>query len=117
MSWFEKLIPSKIRTKARNKSVPEGVWCKCPSCDSVLYRDELIRNLHVCPKCDHHQRIGARVRLQAFLDDAEKEEIAPNLKSVDILKFKDNKKYQDRLLQAQKKSKGKRRAYCHGRES
>jgi acetyl-CoA carboxylase carboxyl transferase subunit beta len=102
MSWFEKLIPSKIRTTARSRSVPEGVWCKCPSCGSVLYRAELERNLHVCPKCDHHQRISARVRLEQFLDDADRVEIATEVKPVDTLKFKDNKKYKDRITQAQK---------------
>lgn len=104
MSWFEKLIPSKIRTTARSKSVPEGVWCKCPACDSVLYRAELERNLHVCPKCDHHQRINARTRLESFLDEGEKTEIAVSLKPIDTLKFKDSKKYKDRITQAQKKT-------------
>ncbi len=102
MSWFEKLIPSKIRTTVRSRSVPEGVWCKCPACDSVLYRAELERNLHVCPKCDHHQRINARTRLESFLDEGERLEIASNVKPVDTLKFKDNKKYKDRITQAQK---------------
>ncbi len=104
MSWFEKLIPSKIRTTARSKSVPEGVWCKCPACDSVLYRAELERNLHVCPKCDHHQRINARTRLESFLDEDGRTEIAVNVKPVDTLKFKDSKKYKDRITQAQKKT-------------
>jgi acetyl-CoA carboxylase carboxyl transferase subunit beta len=102
MSWFEKLIPSKIRTTARSRSVPEGVWCKCPSCDNVLYRAELERNLHVCPKCDHHQRITARNRLESFLDEKGRVEIASEVKPVDVLKFKDSKKYKDRITQAQK---------------
>ena len=102
MSWFEKLIPSKIRTTARSRSVPEGVWCKCPACDSVLYRAELERNLHVCPKCDHHQRINARTRLTSFLDEAGRVEIAADVKPVDTLKFKDSKRYKDRIHQAQK---------------
>lgn len=102
MSWFEKLIPSKIRTTVRSRSVPEGVWCKCPSCDSVLYRAEFERNLHVCPKCNHHQRINARTRLESFLDDAGVVEIAADLQPVDALKFKDSKKYKDRITQAQK---------------
>lgn len=102
MSWFGKLIPSKIRTTARSRSVPEGVWCKCPSCDSVLYRAELERNLMVCPKCDHHQRIGARARLEAFLDSDHRVEIATEVKPVDTLKFKDSKRYRDRITQAQK---------------
>ncbi len=104
MSWFEKILPSKIRTTVRNRSVPEGVWCKCPACDSVLYRAELERNLHVCPKCDHHQRINARTRLESFLDENERQEIAENVKPVDTLKFKDNKKYKDRIVQAQKQT-------------
>jgi acetyl-CoA carboxylase carboxyl transferase subunit beta len=102
MSWFEKLIPSKIRTTVRNRSVPEGVWCKCPGCDSVLYRAELERNLHVCPKCSHHQRINARTRLATFLDEGERKEIAADVKPVDTLKFRDSKKYKDRIHQAQK---------------
>lgn len=104
MSWFEKIIPSKIRTTVRNRSVPEGVWCKCPECDSVLYRAELERNLHVCPKCDHHQRINARIRLEGFLDEGEREEIAVDVKPVDTLKFKDSKKYKERIQIAQKKT-------------
>lgn len=102
MSWFEKILPSKIRTTVRSRSVPEGVWCKCPSCDSVLYRAELERNLHVCPKCDHHQRINARTRLNSFLDTDNRVEIAENVKPVDMLKFRDSKKYKDRISQAQK---------------
>lgn len=103
MSWFEKILPSKIRTTVRSRSVPEGVWCKCPSCDSVLYRAEFERNLHVCPKCDHHQRITARVRLENFLDENDdRQEIATDVKPVDTLKFKDSKKYKDRITQAQK---------------
>jgi acetyl-CoA carboxylase carboxyl transferase subunit beta len=104
MSWFERLIPSKIRTTARSRSVPEGVWCKCPNCDSVLYRAELERNLMVCPKCEHHQRLNARVRLQHFLDEEERQEIAAEVKPVDTLKFKDSKRYRDRISQAQKKT-------------
>lgn len=104
MSWFEKLIPSKIRTTVRSRSVPEGVWCKCTECDAVLYRAELERNLHVCPKCDHHQRISARARLESFLDEGERVEIATNVKPIDTLKFKDSKKYKDRITQAQKKT-------------
>ena len=104
MSWFEKILPSKIRTTVRSRSVPEGVWCKCPACESVLYRAELVRNLHVCPKCDHHQRITARIRLENFLDEGERHEIATDIQSVDTLKFKDSKKYKDRLSQAQKKT-------------
>ena len=68
MTWFEKIIPSRIKTERRTRSVPEGLWIKCPSCDAVLYRAELERNLQVCPKCNHHMRIGARDRLARFLD-------------------------------------------------
>lgn len=102
MSWFERLIPSKIRTTGRSRSVPEGVWCKCPACDNVLYRAELERNLMVCPKCDHHQRIDARARLQSFLDENNRQEIATEVKPVDTLRFKDSKRYKDRIVQAQK---------------
>jgi acetyl-CoA carboxylase carboxyl transferase subunit beta len=102
MSWFERLLPSKIRTTVRSRSVPEGVWCKCPNCDSVLYRAELERNLMVCPKCEHHQRLNARIRLEHFLDEEEREEIAAEVKPVDTLKFKDSKRYRDRISQAQK---------------
>ena len=103
MSWFEKLLPSRIRTEANQKStVPEGLWTKCDGCSAVLFKAELERNLDVCPKCDHHMRIGARRRLTMFLDENGREEIAPNLEPVDLLKFKDSKKYKDRIVQAQK---------------
>ncbi|MDQ7014790.1 MAG: acetyl-CoA carboxylase, carboxyltransferase subunit beta [Gammaproteobacteria bacterium] len=105
MSWFEKLIPSRIRTEATQKgTVPEGVWTKCPSCSSVLYRAELERNMDVCPKCNHHMRIGARMRLNHFLDAEERLEIGQNLHPVDALKFRDSKKYKDRISIAQKKT-------------
>jgi acetyl-CoA carboxylase carboxyl transferase subunit beta len=105
MSWFEKLIPSRIRTEASNKrAVPEGLWDKCPGCNAVLYRAELERNLEVCPKCGHHNRIGARRRLDSFLDPEPREEIGGDLESTDPLKFKDLKKYKDRLGQAQKQT-------------
>ncbi|MDV3237462.1 MAG: acetyl-CoA carboxylase, carboxyltransferase subunit beta [Gammaproteobacteria bacterium] len=105
MSWFEKLLPTRIRTEGGAKrTVPEGLWTKCDACSAVLYRAELERNLEVCPKCAHHMRIGARRRLDAFLDSEPREEIAGNVEPVDILKFKDSKKYKDRLLQAQKKT-------------
>ncbi|MBK5963777.1 acetyl-CoA carboxylase, carboxyltransferase subunit beta [Thiocystis minor] len=104
-SWFEKLIPSRIRIEASTKrAVPEGVWAKCPGCHAILYRAELERNLEVCPKCNHHNRIGARRRLDAFLDPEGREEIGVDLESLDPLKFKDLKKYKDRLVQAQKQS-------------
>jgi len=103
MSWLEKLMPSRIRTEGTSKrKVPEGLWDKCPSCSAVLYRSDLERNLQVCPKCNHHMRIGARVRLLALLDESPIEEIAEDLESQDFLKFKDSKKYKDRLSTAQK---------------
>jgi len=96
-------MPSRIRTEANQKgAVPEGLWIKCENCKSVLYRAELERNLDVCPKCGTHRRIGARARLERFLDPEPRTEISPNLESTDILKFRDSKKYRDRLLQAQK---------------
>lgn len=103
MSWFEKLMPSKIRTDATGKrAVPEGVWIKCDSCNAVLYRSELERNLEVCPKCSHHMRIGGRRRLETFLDEEPRIEIAAEVEPVDALKFKDSKKYKDRLIASQK---------------
>ncbi len=105
MSWFRKLIPSKIRTEAsKKKEVPEGVWVKCKGCQSTLYRAELDRHLDVCPKCNFHQRVSARRRLNMFLDQEGREEIIGNIESTDKLKFKDTKKYKDRLSAAQKKS-------------
>ena len=103
MSWFEKLMPSRIRTEGGNKrAVPEGLWSKCDGCDSVLYRAELERNQEVCPKCDYHVRIGARRRIDLFLDAEPREEIGATLEPTDPLKFKDSKKYRDRINQAQK---------------
>jgi acetyl-CoA carboxylase carboxyl transferase subunit beta len=101
MSWFENLMPSRIRTPSKGKrTVPEGLWIKCPSCDAVLYRTELERNQDVCPKCDHHMRIGARRRLDLFLDAEPRDEIGAEVQPADPLKFKDSKKYTDRLKQA-----------------
>jgi len=103
LSWFEKLMPTSIRTDSSTKrGVPEGLWTKCTSCNAVLYRAELERNLDVCPKCNHHMRVFGRRRLTLFLDDAPTEEIGANLMPYDKFKFKDSKKYKDRLLQAQK---------------
>lgn len=108
MSWFEKLMPSRIRTEGKAKhQIPEGVWVKCENCNSVLYRVELERHLHVCLKCSHHMRIGARQRLASFLDEEGRQEIAANVEPIDFLKFKDSKKYKDRLVQAQKASSEK----------
>lgn len=104
MSWFDKLMPSRISTAKRTRSVPEGVWIKCSRCDAQLYRNELERNLQVCPKCDYHMRIGARQRLDYFLDPDSQEEIATGLEPLDPLKFRDSKRYRDRLVQAQKKT-------------
>lgn len=107
MSWFEKLLPSRIRTEAtttEKKSIPEGLWHQCPACQAVLYRAELERNADVCPKCDHHMRIHARRRLDLFLDPQGREEIAANVAPTDILKFRDTKKYKDRLAAAQKET-------------
>ncbi len=107
MSWFQKLVPSTIRTENSNKkgAVPEGLWNKCSSCNAILYNTELERNLCVCPKCEHHMRISARTRLDIFFDEGEREEIGKGIKPVDPLKFKDSKKYKDRISQAQKHTK------------
>jgi acetyl-CoA carboxylase carboxyl transferase subunit beta len=104
MSWFEKLMPSRISTEKRTRSVPEGVWIKCPMCDAQLYRNELERNLQVCPKCDHHMRIGARQRLDIFLDPDSQQELSVNLEPEDPLKFRDTKRYRERITLAQKKT-------------
>jgi len=102
MSWFEKIRPSRIKTEKRVRSVPEGLWIKCPACDAVLYRAELERNLYVCPKCSHHMRIRARERLTRFLDPGSAVEIGANITPEDPLRFKDSKRYKDRLVSAQK---------------
>lgn len=102
MSWLKKLIPSKIRTEGSSKKVPEGIWSKCGKCNAVLYRAELERNDSVCPKCNHHMRMSARSRIDSFLDEEPRVEIAPELEPVDALKFRDLKKYKDRINAAQK---------------
>ncbi len=102
MTWFEKIIPSRIKTERRSRSVPEGLWIKCPACDAVLYRAELERNLQVCPKCSHHMRIEARGRLAGFFDEGSGRELANDVEPEDPLKFRDSKKYRDRLTVAQK---------------
>ncbi|MGE5451770.1 MAG: acetyl-CoA carboxylase, carboxyltransferase subunit beta [Acidobacteriota bacterium] len=101
MSWLEKLLPPKIQPTdpAERRSVPEGLWVKCPSCETVLYKNDLEANVNVCPKCGHHHRISARARLDAFLDAEGRFEIGQEVLPVDALKFKDNKKYTDRLKQ------------------
>lgn len=104
-NWLrDKLIPSIMRSEAKKSSVPEGLWHKCPSCDAVLYRPELEKTLDVCPKCNHHMRIGARARLELFLDAEGREELGAELEPVDRLKFRDSKKYKDRLASAQKET-------------
>jgi acetyl-CoA carboxylase carboxyl transferase subunit beta len=105
MSWFKRLLPSRIRTEggsAGRRAVPEGVWSSCPACKAMLFRAELERNVDVCPKCNHHMRIDARRRIDKFLDAEGRTEIGAEVKPVDFLKFKDSKKYKDRLTQAQK---------------
>lgn len=102
MSWLKKLLPSIIKTDASQKRVPEGLWVKCADCGTVLYSTELEKNLSVCPSCNHHHRITARQRLAWFLDEGQQEEIGAGLEPIDRLKFKDSKKYKDRIVQAQK---------------
>jgi len=102
MAWFENIVPSRIKTERRSRSVPEGLWIKCAACDAPLYRAELERNLHVCPKCGHHMRIGARERLQRFLDPDTGIEIGAGIRPEDPLRFRDSKRYKDRLTAAQK---------------
>ncbi len=102
MSWLEKLLPPKMQQTdpAERRTVPEGLWIKCPSCETVLYKTDLEQNVNVCPKCSHHHRIGARARLNAFLDGEGRYEIGQEVIPVDALKFKDSKKYPDRLKEA-----------------
>jgi acetyl-CoA carboxylase carboxyl transferase subunit beta len=102
MSWFEKLLPPNIqRTEtASRRSVPEGLWSKCPACDAVLYTTELVNNANVCPKCGHHNRITARERVDILLDTDGRYEIGAEVTPIDSLKFKDSKKYPDRLIEA-----------------
>jgi acetyl-CoA carboxylase carboxyl transferase subunit beta len=102
VTWFEKIIPSRIKTERRTRSVPEGLWMKCPACDSVLYRPEVERSLQVCPKCAHHLRVGARDRLTRFLDPDTVSEIGADVMPEDPLRFRDSKRYRDRLAAAQK---------------
>ncbi len=101
-NWLDKIVPSLVRSEKKRTNIPEGLWKKCPKCESVLYRPELEKNLNVCPKCDHHMRLTARTRLTAFLDDGSFREIAAEVEPVDHLKFRDTKKYKDRLVAAQK---------------
>ena len=102
MSWLEKLLPPKIQPTdpSERRQVPEGLWVKCPACDTVLYKADLEKNLNVCPKCDHHHRIGARARLDTFLDPEGRYEIGQEVIPVDALKFKDSRRYTERLKDA-----------------
>ncbi|HKX52595.1 MAG TPA: acetyl-CoA carboxylase carboxyltransferase subunit beta, partial [Nitrosospira sp.] len=106
MSWFQRLLPPKIKRKesGEKKAVPEGLWSKCASCEAVLYYSDLGNNLNVCPKCSHHNRISARVRLDLFLDTEGRREIGAEVHSLDPLKFKDSKRYSDRLAEAKKET-------------
>lgn len=105
MSWIQKILP---KTQSAVKSnVPEGVWTKCPNCNAVLYKVELEKQVEVCPKCNHHMRISARARLNHFLDQGDRAEIGTELEPQDILKFKDSKRYKDRITSAQKASNEK----------
>ncbi|MGR5119199.1 acetyl-CoA carboxylase, carboxyltransferase subunit beta [Vibrio astriarenae] len=104
MSWLEKILDKTNIVSSRKASIPEGVWTKCTSCEQVLYHAELERNLEVCPKCDHHMRMKARKRLETFLDEGNREELATDLEPTDKLKFKDSKRYKDRISTAQKAS-------------
>jgi len=111
MTWLEKLMPSQMRndSAANKNAVPEGIWTKCSNCGAVLYNAEMERSLQVCPKCNSHERLRARERLKLFLDDERREEVAGGIEPKDPLKFRDSKKYRDRLTQAQKDS-GEREA-------
>jgi acetyl-CoA carboxylase carboxyl transferase subunit beta len=102
MSWLKKLVPARIQTDTRRRSVPEGLWSKCPGCDQVLYQAELERNLSVCPKCGHHLRIGARERIDGFLDPEPRSEIGAEVTPIDALRFKDSVRYKDRIAKSQK---------------
>ncbi|HMV55073.1 MAG TPA: acetyl-CoA carboxylase, carboxyltransferase subunit beta [Rhodocyclaceae bacterium] len=100
MSWLQKLLPPKIKRESGRKSIPEGLWVKCPACEAVLYNSDLEGNLNVCPKCNHHQRLRARARLDMLLDPEGRFEIGAEVVPVDPLKFKDSKRYTDRLAAA-----------------
>ena len=101
-NWLDKIVPNLVRSEKKRNAIPEGLWEKCPKCESVLYKPELEKNLSVCPKCDHHMRIGARARLTQFLDEGSLSELAADIEPIDRLKFKDSKKYKDRLTAAQR---------------
>lgn len=108
MSWYKRLVPPQIRIESSStRKVPQGLWIKCPNCDTPLYRSELERNLNVCPKCQHHMRVSARERLAMFLDEQPRQELIGELAPRDFLKFRDSKRYRDRIGQAQKETKEK----------
>jgi acetyl-CoA carboxylase carboxyl transferase subunit beta len=101
MNWFQKLMPSRIRTEgAKSRKVPDGLWTKCKNCDAVLYRPELERSALVCPKCDHHMSLTGRARVEAFLDGEDRLELGRGLKPVDVLRFRDSRRYRERLATA-----------------
>src|SRR3546814_8230503 len=105
MSWIEKILPPRInRSNEGVRRVPEGVWVKCPSCESVLYKEDLKATLNVCPKCSHHMRIGARERIDALLDADGRVELGQNTRPMDPLKFKDSRKYPERVAEATKQT-------------
>jgi acetyl-CoA carboxylase carboxyl transferase subunit beta len=106
MSWFQKILPPKIqrRVEAAKKTVPEGLWSKCQNCEAVLYAADLDNNAHVCPQCGHHHRIGARKRLEQLLDAGDQTEIGANVLPVDTLRFKDTRKYSERITEATKQT-------------
>ncbi|MFZ4711762.1 MAG: acetyl-CoA carboxylase carboxyltransferase subunit beta, partial [Zwartia sp.] len=109
MSWLGKLLPPRINKTintptAQTKRVPEGVWLKCPACEAVLYNEDLAANLHVCPKCDHHMRLNARARIESLLDIEGRVEIGSNTRSMDPLKFKDSRKYPERIQEAMRQT-------------
>ena len=106
MSWLDKILPPRINKKADQQArrVPEGLWVKCPSCESVLYNDDLVETVNVCPKCGHHMRLGARARMDSLLDQDGRVEIGDAIRSTDPLKFKDSRKYPERLAEATQKS-------------
>jgi len=108
VSWYKRLVPPQIRIESSStRKVPQGLWIKCPNCDTPLYRSELERNLNVCPKCQHHMRVSARERLAMFLDEQPRQELIGELAPRDFLKFRDSKRYRDRIGQAQKATKEK----------
>jgi acetyl-CoA carboxylase carboxyl transferase subunit beta len=104
MSWFDKIKPSRIKTERRSRSIPSGIWTKCSACKAVLFRQELERNLNVCPKCSHHMYIGARRRLHALFDPTPLVEIGAGIGALDPFKFKDIKRYKVKLAEAQEQS-------------